>query len=101
IVQLLGVSGRSLVFTTADGIQAMTMDGRLAWRQPDAGRLASHGRGIVAGSWVLWPTRSNPLPVRALHIETGTPVRGPDLVEPTQLRNLRAGNLAFAHGSLV
>ena len=101
IVQLLGVAGSRLVFTTTRGIQAVDMNGNPVWQTPVVGKTASHGRGILAGSWVLWPTRSGQLPVRALHLLSGTPEHGTELMEPTRLRQLPSGNLAYANGCLV
>src|SRR5207247_2328829 len=101
IVQLLGVADRRLVLTTPRGIQAMDLDGDTVWRKPDVGQLSSHGRGLLAGNWILWPTRSAALPVRGLHLHTGEPGHGKELLEPTRLRLLRPGNLTYARGCLV
>jgi outer membrane protein assembly factor BamB len=104
VVELLGCSRGRLVFTTPQGCRALgarsgsDADG---WVQPVEGKLPGFGRGLLAGGWVLWPVRDARLPLRALNVETGQQRRGEDVLEPTQLRQIRPGNLAFGEGCLV
>jgi outer membrane protein assembly factor BamB len=110
IVQLLGSTQGRLVFTTRQGVQAMqAATGLPLWQQPSEGRLASHGRGMLAGSWLLWPTQDAKLPMRALTVAEGRQQKGdednpfaePRFFDPTQLRHIPAGNFAFGNGCLV
>jgi outer membrane protein assembly factor BamB len=104
VVHLLGCGQDRLVFTTPQGIRAVgarTGADADGWVQPAEGRLPGYGRGLLAGGWVFWPTQDPRLPMRALNVEDGTPQRGEDVLEPTRLRHLAAGNLAYGDGCLV
>lgn len=106
VVHLLGAArGRAFV-ATRDGVQALALvTGRLIWRQPAGGRLPNLGRGLLAGDWLLWPTRDPKLPLRALTQAHGQQraedgISGP-FFDPTQLRILPAGNMVFGAGCLA
>src|SRR5438270_10679192 len=65
VVQLLGSAQGRVLFTTRQGVQSVgAATGLPHWQQPSDGRLAGQGRGLVAGSWLLWPTRDEKLPLR-------------------------------------
>lgn len=103
-VHVLGVSRGRLLFTTTAGVRALDAatggDGG-GWRQPAFGSLPGFGRGLLAGGWLLWPTRDVKLPFRALDVGDGGQGRGLEALDPTRLRRLRPGNLAFGGGCLV
>ncbi len=104
VVQLIGVSDGRLVFATARGIRALdahTGDDESGWTQPAVGRLGGFGRGLLAGGWVLWPTEDDRLPLRLLSAADGRQGRGPETIDPTRLRHLRPGNMAYGRGCLV
>jgi hypothetical protein len=110
IVHLLGASGGRVYLTTRHGLHAVgSTNGLTVWQQPSEGRLAGQGRGLIAGSWLLWPTQDPKLPLRALTLAEGAqqkadeenPYAEPGLFDPTQLRLIPAGNLAFGNGCLV
>src|SRR5207247_691041 len=55
-----------------------------------------------AGDWYLWPTQDPQLPCRAVRIADGVTHASSGMrYEPTQLRHLPAGNMAFGQGALV
>lgn len=110
VVHLLGVSGERLFFTTPTGLRAVRADrgtDQGGWSQPADGRLPPFGRGLLAGSWVFWPTADPHFPLRVVTQDEG----GQEQVEragdpapvfdPTQLHRLRAGNMVYASGCLV
>jgi outer membrane protein assembly factor BamB len=106
VVDLLGVVGDRLVFT--DGGRAQALDARtgslLAWQQPGAGKLPGHGRGLLAGPWVFWPTADLDVSWRAVTHADGLlrhPEGVPEYYELTTLRGLPAGNIAFGSGCLA
>ncbi len=110
IVQLLGSAQGRVLVTTRHGVMAVrTATGLPIWQQPSDGRLAGQGRGLIAGSWLLWPTRDAKLPVRGLTLAEGRQQKGdeehpfaePAVLEPTRLRHLPAGNFAFGNGCLL
>jgi outer membrane protein assembly factor BamB len=104
VVHLLGVSEGRLVFTTPDGIRAVgarTGDDRDGWLQPEDGRLRACGRGLLAGGWVFWPVQDGQLPLRALEVASGEQQGKTAAYEPTQLRRIRAGNMAWGNHCLV
>jgi outer membrane protein assembly factor BamB len=109
VVDLIGAAEERVFFTTPRGLQAVALaTGQTAWQQPAEGRLPSRGRGLIAGDWLFWPTQDPKLPVRAVNLAEGQPHAGPpslsvasELLEPTRLRQIPAGNLAFAQGCLV
>jgi outer membrane protein assembly factor BamB len=109
VVHLLGVAEGRLLLTTRPGMQAIRADtGAIDWVQPSDGRLPPLGRGLVAGGWVFWPTRDPHLPLRAIAPTDGRQARGddrlfdePTLFDPTQLRRIPPGNIAFGEGCLV
>ncbi len=104
VVQLLSVTRDRLVFTTPTGLRAVAAGTGLdAWSQPAQGDLAGWGRGLIAGDRVLWPTRDPHVPYRAVHVRDGSP-DGPDAdepLDPTRLRQLVPGNMAYGNGCLV
>jgi hypothetical protein len=111
VVHLVGCVASRLIVASSSGLVALDCrTGDVAWRQPDAGRLGPRGRGVLAGSWVLWPTLDARLPWRAVTLRDGRPQREPDdvpvlpephAIDPSLLASLPAGNLAFGHGALV
>lgn len=110
IVHLLGSAQGRVLFTTRQGVHAVSAaTGLPIWQQPSAGQLASQGRGLIAGSWLLWPTRDAKLPLRGLTLAEGRQQKGdeenafaePSVLEPTLLRHIPAGNLAFGNGCLI
>ena len=110
IIHLLGSAQGRVFFTTRQGVQAISAaTGLTSWQQPSEGRLRSQGRGLLAGSWLLWPTQDTKLPMRAVTLAEGAQQKGaeanpfaePSVFDPTQLRLIPAGNLAFGNGCLV
>jgi outer membrane protein assembly factor BamB len=110
VVNLLGSSQGRVLFTTRQGVHAVSAaTGLPLWQQPSDGRLAGLGRGLIAGSWLLWPTRDAKLPLRGVTLAEGRQQKGdeenpyaePALLEPTLLRHIPAGNVAFGNGCLV
>jgi outer membrane protein assembly factor BamB len=110
IVQLHGSTQGRVVFTTRHGAQAVSAaNGVTLWRQPSEGTLAGLGRGLIAGSWLLWPTQDVKLPLRGITLAEGRQQKGdedhpfaePSYFDPTQLRRIPAGNLAFGKDCLV
>jgi outer membrane protein assembly factor BamB/tetratricopeptide (TPR) repeat protein len=104
VQHLLGVSQGRLLFATPQGLRAVKAATGVdagGWVQPQEGRLPSAGRGLLADGWLLWPVADPPFPCRAVDVETGQPVRGLLSLEPTRLRQLRAGQMAFGEGCLV
>lgn len=106
VVHLLGAARGRAYVATRDGVQALSLaTGRVIWRQPAGGRLPSLGRGLLAGDWLLWPTCDPKLPLRAVTQAHGNQravdgIAGP-FYDPTQLRALPAGNMAFGEGCLA
>lgn len=101
VVHLLGVARGRLIFTTGSfprGIRAhdaATGADERSWLQPDDGNeLPALGRGFFAGGQVFWPTWNG---LRILNQEDGQPVE----IDPTRLRHIQGGNMAFANGHLV
>ncbi len=104
VVHLLGVSQGRLLFTTARGVRALdavTGSDEGGWTQPVVGSLGNFGRGLLVGGRVLWPTQDVQLPLRLLSQEDGGQGRGAEAIDPTRLRWLRPGNMAFGGGCLV
>jgi hypothetical protein len=99
VVHLLGANGGRLFFTMPHGlraVQAATGLDQGGWAQPDEGHLAGFGRGLLTGDSIFWPTQDALLPVRILRQEHESAG-----LDPTQLRRLPPGNMAWAHGCLV
>ncbi len=68
VVHFLGVTRGGAYFTTPRGLQCVNAwsgdPGALpSWAQPAEGRLPGLGRGLLAGSWLLWPTQDAKLPL--------------------------------------
>ena len=110
VVHLLGVAHTRVFLTTRQGLQAVsTTTGLTLWQQPSEGRLAGLGRGLLAGGWLFWPTQDVNLPLRSVNLADGQQQKGdeespfaePSFFDPTQLRPIPAGNLAFGNGCLV
>ncbi len=103
VVHLLGVGQGRLIFTTSEGLCAIgAADGARAWALPDVnGRLPPLGRGLLLGDVVLWPTPAGwgrPYGVYAVRQQDG---RQPDGSDPSLLRGIPSGNLAYADGCLA
>jgi outer membrane protein assembly factor BamB len=110
IVQLNGITQGRLLFSTRQGVHAVNVaTGMALWQQPSEGSLGGLGRGLLAGSWMLWPTQDTRLPMRAVTLAEGRQQKGdednpfaePSFFDPTQLRGIPAGNLALGQGCLV
>lgn len=106
VVDLLGVVSDRLIFTDRSRIQALDArtGGALEWQQPGTGTLPGQGRGLLAGSWLFWPTADPDVSWRALtqtdgalHDSSATP----QYYDPTSLRTLPAGNIIFGQGCLA
>jgi outer membrane protein assembly factor BamB len=103
VLHLLGVSKGGegtaaplLIFTTPTGLRAVNAaDGtdEAGWSMPDSGKLASMGRGLLLGDLVLWPTVRGVFPIRQAD--------GKVADNPTLIRNIPSGNLAFGQGCLA
>jgi outer membrane protein assembly factor BamB len=100
VVHLLGTGNGRLIFTTPEGIRAVSTgtgadaDG---WYQPNAGgQWAPFGRGFLLGDLVFWPTARFGLQV--LQQEDGQPPLDLDLMP---LQRVRRGNLAYADSCLA
>jgi outer membrane protein assembly factor BamB len=113
VVHLLGEARGRVYFTTPRGLQCLrAADGSTheGWVQPAEGRLPGLGRGLVAGSWLLWPTQDPKLPLRGVTLADGNQERfdvpksapeEPQYLEPTMLRAILPGNMAFGQGCLA
>jgi outer membrane protein assembly factor BamB len=105
VVQLFGVVDGRLLFTDRGRLTALrAATGTTVWQQPGIGKLPGQGRGLIAGSWVFWPTADPQVSWRAVTHEAGelrSPEATPEYFEPTTLRNLPAGNVIFGEGCLV
>ncbi|HZZ78228.1 MAG TPA: PQQ-binding-like beta-propeller repeat protein, partial [Gemmataceae bacterium] len=110
IVHLLGATRGRLFVVTRNGVQALaTANGQVAWSQPSDGRLPSLGRGVIAGSWLFWPTQYTELPNRAITLSAGNLRRGdetsvlpePEYFDATMLNPIPAGNWAVGQGCLA
>jgi outer membrane protein assembly factor BamB len=117
IVHLLGVTRGRVYFTTPRGLQCSDADtGSLqgGWMQPAEGKLPGLGRGLLAGAWLLWPTQDPKLPLRGVTLADGNQERfvephrpsfsgapEPDYLEPTMMRAILPGNMAFGQDCLV
>ncbi len=106
VVDLLGMVGDRLIFTDRYRLQALdaSTGGSLEWQQPSVGKLPAHGRGLIAGDWVFWPTADPEISWRAVTHAQGTLREAdaePEYYEPTTLRDLPAGNIAMGNGCLV
>ena len=109
IVQLLGVAHGRVLATTQNGLRAYeVVTGRAEWMQPSEERLAGLGRGLIAGSWLFWPTHSRQLPCRAVNVRDGTQeltvasvLPEPPRFDPTMFKQETAGNWALGNGHLA
>ena len=105
VVQLFGVVDGRLLFTDRGRLTALRAStGTTLWQQPSIGKLPGQGRGLIAGSWVFWPTADTQLSWRAVTHDAGelrSEDASPEYYEPTTLRNLPAGNVVFGEGCLV
>ena len=105
VVQLFGVVDGRLLFTDRGRLTALhASTGTTAWQQPGIGKLPGQGRGLIAGSWIFWPTADPEVSWRAVTHDAGelrSDEATPEYFEPTSLRNLPAGNVVFGEGCLV
>ena len=105
VVQMYGVASGRLLFTDRGRLNALdAATGATLWQQPSLGRLPGEGRGLIAGSWVFWPTADPQVSWRAVTHDGGelrSAEASPEYFEPTTLRNLPAGNVVFGEGCLV
>lgn len=100
VVQLLGVAGGKVVFTTPNDIRAVDAATGMplrGWIQPGdgTGRLPPYGRGLLADGLVFWPTLEG---LRVLRLEDGEPA---EEWYPAFTARVPPGNLARADGYLV
>lgn len=111
IVHLLGVHKGRLLYSHAQGLHALALNGGedesnsssniASWDQPNIGILPSFGRGLLLGDWYLWPTQDPRFPLRVVHITDGQQEHG-DLVFPPQLfEEFVPGNCVYANGYLL
>ena len=110
ITHLLGVARERVYVATRKGVQAIGVNtGRAAWAaQPSEGRLPSLGRGLLAGSWLYWPTTAAEKPkYRAVTLRDGQQEKADDqtsvlpertVYDPTMFWRLPEGNAAFEIG---
>ncbi len=97
VVHLLGVSHDCLI---ASGGRLFWIhltgpeQGRLKYAWPDGGARLGYGRGLLAGKYVLWPTRKR---IYQFDRATGKLLRAIDL----ESRGLVGGNLITADGKLL
>jgi outer membrane protein assembly factor BamB len=98
-VNLLGIAGDHLLLTEQHGLRALrAQTGLDAWRQPsDGGALQGLGRALLVGDRIFWPTRNPNHAIFVVAQKDGEQL--PD--DPTGLRQIRAGNMAFGNGCLV
>jgi outer membrane protein assembly factor BamB len=109
VVHLLGVAQGRVHVATRTGVQAVSVaNGQADWIQPIEGRLPSLGRGVLAGSWLFWPTTDATLPYRAVSLQSGEQllrIQGvmpePEEYDPARLWRVPTGNLAFGEGCLA
>lgn len=96
VTHLLGVAKGALIAT---GNRAWAIDvetGKIRWYFPE-NTLSGYGRGLLAGDWVYWPTRTE---IHVLDQSTGRPVvRTRPLLDQPELR--RAGNMVMGHETLI
>jgi outer membrane protein assembly factor BamB len=97
LVHLLGVGQGRLIFTTPNGLRAVSaVDGtdEGGWAQErDQDKPTPLGRGLLIGDFVLWPTVNGVFAVRQKD--------GQETYHPTLKRVLPKGNLLYANGCLV
>jgi outer membrane protein assembly factor BamB len=108
IVHLLGAAHGRLFAATRTGLMSIdAVTGETGWTQPTEGRLPSLGRGLLAGSWLIWPTQDARLPYRAVTLRKGRQQRDaetlepPPIIDPTALHATPVGNLAYGQGCLA
>ena len=103
IVHLLGIkNGRLFVATRSGLLSIQTTTGETQWTQPTVERLPSLGRGLLAGSWLIWPTQNLDLPYRAVTLGAGhQQSEGAEDDDPKMPQRLAVGNLAFGQGCLA
>ena len=94
---LLGVAHGKLI---CSGNQVVAIDlatGRRVWQWPEASGMTSYGRGVLAGDYVYYPTKTH---IYILEQRTGELAKPPValLEEP---HNQPTGNLVIADGYLV
>lgn len=112
VVHMLGVAHNHLFAATRNGVMSIhALSGAIDWSQPSEGRLPSLGRGLIAGGWLLWPTRDEKVSYRAVTLRGGMQQKDgdtksvlpePDTMYLTMLRKqMPPGNLAFGQGCLA
>jgi outer membrane protein assembly factor BamB/tetratricopeptide (TPR) repeat protein len=102
VVQLIGVSGGRLFFTTPKDIRALDLVTGVTprgWIQPDDGSsLPPFGRGFLTADLVFWPTENG---LRVLRQKDATPAEEWYAFIEEQGPAARLGNLSFAHDCLI
>jgi outer membrane protein assembly factor BamB len=116
VVHLLGVGEGRLIFTTMTpraglrAIDAATGFDQGGWYQPsDSGKRVSHGRGVLAGNVVYWPTAyqdphklpQDPQNRTLFQTYVVRQSDGDQPGDPTETHKLRVGNMVFGHGCLA
>src|SRR5207248_5216781 len=67
IVHVLVATHGKVFLTSRHGLHTVSAaSGLTVWQHPSEGRLAGLGRGLIAGTWLLWPTQDGTLPYRAV-----------------------------------
>jgi outer membrane protein assembly factor BamB len=106
VTHLLGAADGRLIFTTPNGIRALLADTGLdavsaqsherGWLQPVDGKISPFGRGLLLGDMVLWPTREY-----GLLVLSQADGEQPDDLDPTAIKKIRPGNMAFGNDCLA
>ena len=96
-LQLLGVVNQKLI-VSGNRLASLDIDtGKIQWIWPesDSAGIRGMGRGVVAGSEIFWPTRTE---IYAIDPETGARTRSPISLSPV---SDCGANLAAADGYLI
>ncbi len=97
LTHLLGVAKGHLIATGDRVLWFDARDGKLAHSWPDNAQAATgHGRGILAGDRVYWPTRTE---IHVLDQATGLMVEPP--IKLQEMHQCEGGNLVSGDGFLV
>ena len=97
LTHVLGVAKGKLVATGDRVLWFDVRDGKLAHAFPDnASTVQGHGRGVLAGDRVYWPTRSE---IHVLDQATGLRAEAPIMLKETY--QCEGGNLVAGDGYLV
>jgi outer membrane protein assembly factor BamB len=95
---MLGVAHGNLICT---GSQAVALDvntGKIAWQWFDAGTTTSYGRGVLAGDYVYFPTKTH---IYIIDQRTGVLAKSKEEGALQEKFGRTPGNLAVGEGYLV